>query len=44
MATRKGKLKWKSKRANRGRKGGTLVLRFYSDEELNTIAEKILGE
>ena len=29
---------------NRGRKGCTLVLRFYSDEELNTIAEKILGE
>jgi ParB family transcriptional regulator, chromosome partitioning protein len=29
---------------NRGRKGGTLVLRFYSDEELNNITEKILGE
>ena len=29
---------------NRGRKGGTLVLRFYSDEELNDIAGKILGE
>ncbi len=29
---------------NRGRKGGTLILRFYSDEELNNIAEKILGE
>jgi ParB family chromosome partitioning protein len=29
---------------NRGRKGGTIVLRFYSDEELNNIAEKILGE
>jgi ParB family chromosome partitioning protein len=27
----------------RGRKGGTLILHFYSDEELNAIAETILG-
>jgi ParB family chromosome partitioning protein len=29
---------------NRGRKGGTLVVRFYSDEELNHIVDRILGE
>lgn len=29
---------------SKGRKGGTLVLHFYSDEELNAIAEKLLGE
>jgi ParB family chromosome partitioning protein len=28
----------------RGRKGGTLTIHFYSDEELNAIAEAILGE
>jgi len=28
----------------RGRKGGTIVIHFYSDEELNAIAETILGE
>jgi ParB family chromosome partitioning protein len=28
----------------RGRKGGTLIIHFYSDEELNAIAEAILGE
>ncbi len=28
----------------RGRKGGSIVIHFYSDEELNTIAEKITGE
>lgn len=28
----------------RGRKGGTIILHFYSDEELNAISEKILGE
>jgi ParB family transcriptional regulator, chromosome partitioning protein len=28
----------------RGRKGGTITIRFFSDEELNAIAEKILGE
>jgi ParB family chromosome partitioning protein len=28
----------------RGRKGGTLTLHFYSDEELNNIAETILGK
>jgi len=28
----------------RGRKGGTIVIHFYSDEELNAIAEAILGE
>ena len=27
MATRKGKLQWKSKRANRGRKGGKSIKR-----------------
>lgn len=27
----------------RGRKGGTIVIHFYSDEELNAIAEAILG-
>ena len=29
---------------NRRRKGGTLVIHFYSDEELDAIVEKILGE
>jgi ParB family chromosome partitioning protein len=29
---------------NRGRKGGTIVIHFYSDEELNRIAASILGE
>ncbi|MBI3760904.1 MAG: ParB/RepB/Spo0J family partition protein [Chloroflexi bacterium] len=29
---------------NKGRKGGTIVLHFYSDEELNDLAEKLLGE
>lgn len=29
---------------NQGRQGGTLVLHFYSDEELNAIAEKLLGD
>jgi len=28
----------------RGRRGGTITLHFYSDEELNAISEKILGE
>jgi ParB family chromosome partitioning protein len=28
----------------RGRRGGTITLHFYSDEELNSIAEAILGE
>jgi len=28
----------------RGRKGGTIIIHFYSDEELNAIAEAILGE
>lgn len=28
---------------NKGRKGGTLVIHFYSDEELNAIADRILG-
>ena len=28
----------------RGRKGGSIVLHFYSDEELNAIAEAILGD
>lgn len=28
----------------RGRKGGTIVIHFYSDEELNRLAETILGE
>ena len=28
----------------RGRKGGTIVIHFYSDEELNAIADAILGE
>lgn len=29
---------------NRGRKGGTIVIHFYSDEELNTLADKLLEE
>ena len=29
---------------NRRRKGGTLVIHFYSDEELDSIVERILGE
>lgn len=28
---------------NRGRKGGSIVIHFYSDEELNAVAEKITG-
>ncbi len=28
----------------RGRRGGTIIIHFYSDEELNAIAEAILGE
>ena len=28
----------------RGRKGGTIIIHFYSDEELNAIADAILGE
>ncbi len=31
-------------RLKRGRKGGTITIHFYSDEELNAIAEAILGE
>lgn len=29
---------------NRSRKGGTLVIHFYSDEELNALVEQIMGE
>lgn len=29
---------------NRGRKGGTVVIHFYSDEELNAITAALLGE
>ncbi len=29
---------------NHKRKGGTLVIHYYSDEELNALAEKLLGE
>ncbi|HEY5572613.1 MAG TPA: ParB/RepB/Spo0J family partition protein [Anaerolineales bacterium] len=29
---------------NRRRKGGTLVIHFYSDEELDTLVDKLLGE
>jgi ParB family chromosome partitioning protein len=29
---------------NRRRQGGTLVIHFYSDEELNALVEQILGE
>ncbi|HLF00401.1 MAG TPA: ParB/RepB/Spo0J family partition protein [Anaerolineales bacterium] len=29
---------------NRGRKGGTLVIHFYSDEDLNTISDRLLDE
>ena len=28
----------------RGRKGGTIIIRYYSDEELNKIVEAIVGE
>lgn len=28
---------------HRGKSGGTLVIRFYSDEELNAVCDKILG-
>jgi ParB family chromosome partitioning protein len=28
---------------NRRRKGGTLVIHFYSDEELDALVEQILG-
>jgi ParB family chromosome partitioning protein len=28
----------------RRRKGGTIIIHFYSDEELNAITEAILGE
>jgi ParB family chromosome partitioning protein len=27
-----------------GRKGGTLVIHYYSDEELNSLVESILGK
>lgn len=30
-------------RLNRSQKGGTLVIHFYSDEELNSIVDRILG-
>jgi ParB family chromosome partitioning protein len=30
-------------RLNRTRKGGTLVIHFYSDEELNSLVDRILG-
>ncbi len=29
---------------NRGRKGGAIVIHFYSDEDLNALADKLLGE
>jgi len=29
---------------NRGRKGGTIVIHFYSDDDLNAISELLLGE
>ena len=29
---------------NNGKKGGSLVIYYYSDEELNTILDKILPE
>ncbi len=29
---------------NRGRKGGTIVIHFYSDEDLNTLADRLTGE
>lgn len=29
---------------NRGRKGGTIVIRYYSDEDLNSISDRLLGE
>lgn len=29
---------------NRGRKGGTIVIHFYSDEDLNALAERLLEE
>jgi len=29
---------------NRGRKGGTIVIRYYSDEDLNSISERLLDE
>jgi ParB family chromosome partitioning protein len=29
---------------NKGRKGGTLVLHFYSDEELNTLTDRLLRD
>ncbi len=28
----------------RGKKGGSIVIRFYSDEELNTLVERLLGD
>jgi ParB family chromosome partitioning protein len=28
----------------RGKKGGSIVIRFYSDEELNALVERLLGE
>jgi ParB family chromosome partitioning protein len=30
-------------RLNRRRKGGTLVIHYYSDEELDAIVDKITG-
>ena len=30
-------------RLNRGRKGGTLTIHFYSDEELNALVDRLLG-
>lgn len=29
---------------NRGRKGGTIVIRYYSDEDLNSISDRLLSE
>lgn len=28
----------------RGRKGGTIVIHYYSDEELNTLADRLIGD
>ncbi len=31
-------------RLNRQRKGGTVVIHFYSDEELDALVDKLLGD
>jgi ParB family chromosome partitioning protein len=29
---------------NRGRKGGTIVIHFFSDEDLNALSDRLIGE